>query len=82
MTAVITQIHGAIDSPQRKLARQKALFEKGFLKLNFEIIQKNAFSGFCQKNSQAMDEVEILFCQFPNPLVLRVSGMGCYGLEM
>jgi hypothetical protein len=39
----------------------------GLLKLNFEIIQKNAFSGFCQKFPQAMDEVEIFFCQFPNP---------------
>jgi hypothetical protein len=25
-----------------------------------------------------MDEVEIFFCQFPNPWTLRVSGMGCY----
>jgi hypothetical protein len=48
------------------------------LKLNFEIIQKNTFSGFCQKFSQAMDEVEIFFCQFPNPWTFRVSGMGCY----
>jgi hypothetical protein len=35
--------------------------QKGLLKLNFEIIQKNAFSGFCQKFPQAMDEVEIFF---------------------
>jgi hypothetical protein len=49
-----------------------------FLKLNFETIPKYAFSGFCQKFSQAMDEVEIFFCQFPNPCALRVSGMGCY----
>jgi hypothetical protein len=40
--------------------------------------QKNAFSGFCQKFPQAIDEVEIFFCQFPNPWALRVSGMGCY----
>ncbi len=33
---------------------------------------------FCQKFSQAMDEVEIFFCQFLNPWALRVSGMGCY----
>jgi hypothetical protein len=39
----------------------------GLLKLSFDIIQKNAFSGFCQKFPQAMDEVEIFFCQFPNP---------------
>ncbi len=25
-----------------------------------------------------MDEVEIFFCQFPNPWALRVSGMGGY----
>jgi hypothetical protein len=25
-----------------------------------------------------MDEVEIFFCQFPNPWTLRVSGMGGY----
>jgi hypothetical protein len=30
----------------------------GLLKLNFEKIQKNAFSGFCQKFLQAMDEVK------------------------
>jgi hypothetical protein len=40
--------------------------------------QKNAFSGFCQKFPQAMHEVEIFFCQFPNPWTLRVSGMGGY----
>jgi len=40
---------------------------------------KNAFSGFCQKFPQAMDEVEKnFFCQFPNPWALRVSGMGGY----
>jgi hypothetical protein len=44
------------------------------LKLNFEIIQqKKTFSGFCQKFSQAMHEVENFFCQFPNPRTLRVS---------
>jgi hypothetical protein len=32
--------------------------QAGLLKLNFETIPKNAFSGFCQKLSQAMDEVE------------------------
>ncbi len=25
-----------------------------------------------------MDEVEVFFCQFPNPWALRVSGVGCY----
>jgi hypothetical protein len=39
---------------------------------------KNAFPGFCQKFPQAMDEVENVFCQFPNPWALRVSGMGGY----
>ncbi len=39
---------------------------------------KNAFSGFCQKFPQAMDEVETFFWQFPNPWALRVSGMGGY----
>ncbi len=29
------------------------------LKLNFEIKPKKRFSGFCQKFTQAMDEVEI-----------------------
>jgi hypothetical protein len=48
------------------------------LKLNFETRPKNAFSGFCQKFPQAMDEFEIFFCQFPNPWALRVSGIGCY----
>jgi hypothetical protein len=38
--------------------------QTGLLKLNFEIIPKNAFSGFCQKISQAMDEVEICFANF------------------
>ncbi len=32
--------------------------QTGLLKLNFETIPKNAFSGFCQKFSQAIDEVE------------------------
>jgi hypothetical protein len=49
----------------------------GFLKLNFETIQKNIFR-FLPKFSEAMDEVENFFCQFPNPWPLRVSGMGCY----
>jgi hypothetical protein len=35
--------------------------QMGLLKLNFEIIPKNAFSGFCQKFLQAMDEVENFF---------------------
>jgi hypothetical protein len=51
--------------------------QTGLLKLKFEIRPKNAFSGFCQKFSHAMDEVEIFFCQFPNPWTLRVSGMSC-----
>jgi hypothetical protein len=38
--------------------------QTGLLKFNFEIIPKNAFSGFCQKNLQAMDEVEIFFANF------------------
>jgi hypothetical protein len=48
--------------------------QTGFQKLNFEIIQKNPLSGFCQKFSQAMDEVEIFFCQF------QILGpLGCQG---
>ncbi len=35
--------------------------QTGLLKLNFEIRPKNAFSGFCQKFPQAMDEVENFF---------------------
>jgi hypothetical protein len=31
--------------------------QMGFLKLNYEIIPKNTFSGFGQKFPQAMDEV-------------------------
>jgi hypothetical protein len=53
-------------------------WQMGLLKLNFEKIPKNVFSGFCQKFPQAMDEDEIFFCQFPYPWALRVSGMGCY----
>jgi hypothetical protein len=52
--------------------------QPGLLKLNFDLDPKNAFSGFCKKFPQAVDEVEIYFCQFPNPRALRVSGMGCY----
>jgi hypothetical protein len=33
----------------------------GLLKLNFKLDPKNAFSGFCQKFPQAMDEVENIF---------------------
>jgi hypothetical protein len=44
------------------------------LKLNFEIIPKNAFCGFCQKFPQAMDEVEIFFANF------QILGpLGCQG---
>ncbi len=50
----------------------------GLLKLNFEIIPKNAFSGFCQKFPQAKDEVENFLGQFLNPWTLRLSEMGCY----
>jgi len=74
LTAVITQIHGAIDSPQRKLARQKALFEKGFLKLNFEIIQKNAFSGFCQKIRKPWMKLKFFFANFQ-----ILGSLGCQG---
>ncbi len=35
--------------------------QTGLLKLSFEIRPKNAFSGFCQKFPQAMDEVENFF---------------------
>jgi hypothetical protein len=35
--------------------------QKGLLKLNFETRPKNAFSGFCQKFPQAMDEVKKVF---------------------
>jgi hypothetical protein len=38
--------------------------QTGLLKLNFVIIPKNAFSSFCQKFLQAMDEVEIFFANF------------------
>ncbi len=48
------------------------------LKLNFVTRPKKRIFGFCQKFPQAMDEVEILFCQFPNPWALRLLGMGGY----
>jgi len=51
--------------------------QTGLLKLNFDT-KKNAFSGFCQKFSQAMEELKNSFCQFSNPWALRVSGMGGY----
>jgi len=35
--------------------------QTGLQKFNFEIIPKKAFSGFCQKFPQAMDEVEKIF---------------------
>ncbi len=40
--------------------------QTGLLKLNFETVPKKAFNSFCQQFLQAMDEVEIFFCQFPN----------------
>ncbi len=46
----------------------------GILKLKLEIIPKNAFSGFCQKFSQAMDEVENFFLPISKSL-------GPYGVE-
>jgi hypothetical protein len=53
--------------------------QRGLLKLQtLKLDPKNAFSGFCQKFPQAMDEVEHFFCQFPNPWALRVSGMSGY----
>jgi len=52
--------------------------EMGLLILNFEIIPKNAFSGFCQKIPQAVHEVEKIFWPISNPWTLRVSGIGCY----
>jgi hypothetical protein len=48
--------------------------QTGLLKLKFKIIFKNAFSGFCQKFSQAMDEVENFFANFQ----ILEPGMGCY----
>jgi hypothetical protein len=36
--------------------------------LNFEIKPKNAFSGFCPKFPQAMDEVEKFFWPFSKSL--------------
>jgi hypothetical protein len=39
---------------------------------------KKRIFRFLPKNFAPMDKVEIFFGQFPNPLALRVSGMGCY----
>ena len=48
--------------------------QTGRQKLKFEIIAKNAFSGFCQKFSQAMDEVENFLAHF------QILGpLGCQG---
>jgi hypothetical protein len=49
--------------------------QTGFLKLNFEILLKKRFSGFCQKISQAMDEFEQKF--FANFQIL--GPLGCQG---
>ena len=49
--------------------------QTGLLNLNSEIMQKNAFSGFCQKFPQAMDEVENFF--FANFQIL--GPLGCQG---
>ncbi len=38
--------------------------QTGLLKFNFEKIPKKAFSGFCQKFPQAMDEVKNFFANF------------------
>jgi hypothetical protein len=46
--------------------------QTGLLTINFEIIQKNAFSGFCQKFPQAMHEVEKIF--FANFQILGPLG--------
>ena len=48
--------------------------QTGLLILNFEIIPKNAFCGFCQKFPQAMDEVEIFFANFQILGSLRCQG--------
>jgi hypothetical protein len=52
--------------------------QTGLLKLNFETRPKKRIFWFLPKISEAMDEVENFFCQFPNPWALRVSGMGGY----
>jgi hypothetical protein len=49
--------------------------QTGLLTLNFEIIPKNAFSGFCQKFPQAMHEVENFFSS--NFQIL--GPLGCQG---
>jgi hypothetical protein len=43
--------------------------QTGLLKLKFEIIQKNAFAGFCQKFVLAINEVFLADCQILGPLV-------------
>ncbi len=52
--------------------------QTGLLKLNFEIMAKNTFSGFGQKFRRPWMKFKIFFCHFPNPWTLRVSGMGGY----
>jgi hypothetical protein len=49
--------------------------QTGLLILNFEIIPKNTFSGFCQKFPQAMNEDEKFF--FSNFQIL--GPLGCQG---
>jgi hypothetical protein len=48
--------------------------QTGLLKLKFKIILKNTISGFCQKFSQAMDEIEIFFANFQ-----ILEPLGCQG---
>ncbi len=60
------------------LQKMVKICQMGLLKLNFEIIPNNAFSGFAKNFRRPWMKVKNFFCQFPNPWVLRVSGMGCF----
>jgi hypothetical protein len=58
----------SIKDPINKFAEKMVkICQTGLLKLKFKIIFKKRIFRFLPKISQAMDEVENFFCQFPNP---------------
>jgi hypothetical protein len=47
-----------------------------------KLYQTKHFSVFAKKIQQTMGEAEIFFCYFPNPWILKVSGMGQYAKKV
>jgi hypothetical protein len=63
------------DSINKHAEKMVKICQTGLQKFNFEILPKNAFSGFCQKFPQAMDEVEQFFFAY-----FQILGpLGCQG---